>query len=275
MFSGGAGNYGWRMVHRGEEQNDFKLSRPLLRRVATYAWPFRFRIAIMLATLLISSALALIPPLLYRDLIDNALPNRNYGRLDILAVGMVGIPIISGLIRVLQQYLSSSIGEGIICDLRSSLYAHMQRMSLRFFTATKTGELMSRLNNDVVGAQQAVTSTFTNILSNLMTLVGTLAIMIALEWKLTLLAVIILPLFILPARGVAGVLRSIAREQLDRNAQMNALMNETLNVSGALLVKLFGRGPLETGRFNQRAAAVRDIGIRQSLVGRWFFFGLS
>jgi len=275
MFNGGAGNYGWRMLHRGEEQNDFKLSRPLLRRVANYAWPFRLRIAVMLATLLVSSALALIPPLLYRDLIDNALPNRNYGRLDLLAVGMVGVPIVNGLFRVLQQYLSSSIGEGIICDLRTSLYTHMQRMSLRFFTATKTGELMSRLNNDVVGAQQAVTSTFTNILSNSISLVGTLAIMIALEWRLTLLAVVILPLFILPARGVAGVLRTIAREQLDRNAQMNALMNETLNVSGALLVKLFGRGPLETGRFTQRANAVRDIGIRQSLVGRWFFFGLS
>jgi len=275
MIYGGGGGHFWRMVHGDDDKNELKLSRPLLRRVATYAWPYRLRIAVMLATILVTTALSLIPPLLYRNLIDVALPRHDYGLLDLLAVGMVGIPIVSGLIGVLQRYLASTIGEGIICDLRRSLYAHIQRMSLRFFTATKTGELMSRLNNDVVGAQQLVTTTATSIISNVLGLVSTLAIMLALEWRLTILAVLILPLFLLPSRRVANVLRGVAREQLDRNAQMNALMNETLNVSGALLVKLFGRAPLENARFAQRASAVRDTGIRQTVIGRWFFFGLS
>src|SRR6185437_7200068 len=164
MIYGGGGGHFWRMVHGDDDKNELKLSRPLLRRVATYAWPYRLRIAVMLATILVTTALSLIPPLLYRNLIDVALPRHDYGLLDLLAVGMVGIPIVSGLIGVLQRYLASTIGEGIICDLRRSLYAHIQRMSLRFFTATKTGELMSRLNNDVVGAQQLVTTTATSII---------------------------------------------------------------------------------------------------------------
>ncbi len=271
--SGGGGF--WRMVHGDDEPAKLNLSRRLLRRVASYAWPYRLRIVLMLGTILVVTVLSLIPPLLYRDLIDNALPHRDYGRLNLLALGMIGVPIVNGLVGVLQRYLSSTIGEGIICDLRRALYAHMQRMSLRFFTATKTGELMSRLNNDVIGAQQVVTSTVTSVISNSLSLISTLAIMLALEWRLTLLAIMILPLFILPARRFAVILREVAREQLERNAQMNALMNETLNVSGALLVKLFGRAPLETERFAQRAAAVRDTGIRQTLIGRWFFFGLG
>ncbi|HVC32427.1 MAG TPA: ABC transporter ATP-binding protein [Chloroflexota bacterium] len=273
-YGGGQGGF-WRMVHGDENQDSLKLSRSLLRRVGAYAWPYRLRILVMLGMMLVITSLSLIPPLLYRDLIDNALPHHDYQRLDLLAVGMVGIPIVNGLVGVLQRYFTSTIGEGIICDLRRALYAHMQRMSLRFFTSTKTGELMSRLNNDVIGAQQAVTTTVTTIISNALALISTLAIMLALEWRLTLLSILILPLFILPARRFANVLRAVAREQLDRNAQMNALMNETLNISGALLVKLFGRAPLETSRFAQRAAAVRDVGIRQSLIGRWFGFGLS
>ncbi|MGH2457912.1 MAG: ABC transporter ATP-binding protein [Chloroflexota bacterium] len=275
FYGGGGGGHYWRLVHGNDEKNELKLSRPLLRRVGAYAWPYRRRIAIMLSTILVTTLLALIPPLLYRNLIDVALPRHDYARLDLLAVGMVGIPIVSGLVGVLQRYLASAIGEGIICDLRQSLYAHMQRMSLRFFTSTKTGELMSRLNNDVIGAQQLVTTTATSIIANALGLVSTLAVMLALEWRLTILAVLILPLFLLPSRRVANVLRSVAREQLDRNAQMNALMNETLNVSGALLVKLFGRAPLETARFTERAGAVRDLGIRQTVIGRWFSFGLG
>src|SRR5579884_1684255 len=233
FYSGAQGGGFWRLLHGDDEPNKFTLSRPLLRRVASYAWPYRWRILVMLSTILLTTLMGLVPPLLYRDLIDNALPHHDYARLNLLAVGMIGIPIVNGLLSVLQRYLSSTIGEGIICDLRRSLYAHMQRMSLRFFTSTKTGELMSRLNNDVVGAQQAVTSTVTSIVSNTLALVSTLAIMLALEWRLTLLAILILPLFILPARRMGTILRGVAREQLDRNAQMNALMNETLNVSGA------------------------------------------
>ncbi|HEX5416903.1 MAG TPA: ABC transporter ATP-binding protein, partial [Chloroflexota bacterium] len=275
MFPGGGGGHGFWRMGRDEESPKPTLTRDLLRRVWGYAWPYRYRILLMLATILATTALGVIPPLILRDLIDNTLPHHDAARLNLLALAMIAVPVGSGLVGVGQRYLSSTIGEGITFDLRRALYTHMQRMSLRFFTGTKTGELMSRLNNDVVGAQQAVTSTATSIVSNLLTLVSTLAIMLALEWRLTLLAIAILPLFLLPSKRVARILRDLAREQLDRNAQMNALMNETLNVSGALLVKLFGRAPLENQRFSQRAGAVRDLGIKTALIGRWFFLGLS
>jgi ATP-binding cassette subfamily B protein len=203
------------------------------------------------------------------------LPNRDVARLNRLALGVIGIPLLVGLIGVAQRYFSAGIGEGIICDLRRVLYAHMQRMSLRFFTHTRTGEMMSRLNNDVVGAQRAVTSTLVNIVTNIISLISTLAIMISLEWRLTLLGVTILPLFILPSRRVGRLLRRITRERMEYNAEMNALMNETLNVSGALLVKIFGRETDEMARFTERAVLVRDSGVRQALIGRWFSFGLG
>jgi ATP-binding cassette subfamily B protein len=267
---------GWFSYIRYDEERDRpRVSRQLLRRVAAYARPYGRPAVIMIALIILTSLLNLVPPLLFRDLIDHAIPNRDVARLNLLALGVIGIPIIVGLVGVGQRYLSARIGEGIICDLRRDLYAHMQRMSLRFFTATKTGEMMSRLNNDVVGAQRAVTGTMVNIVTNLIALVSTLIIMISLEWRLTLLGIAILPLFLLPARRVGRVLRRVAREQMAYNAEMNAQMNETLNVSGALLVKIFGRARDELARFGERAGRVRDIGVRQATIGRWFFMGLS
>ncbi|MDO8671683.1 MAG: ABC transporter ATP-binding protein [Dehalococcoidia bacterium] len=273
MMHGGGG---WHSYMRFDEKEDRpRINVALLRRVAGYAGPYRKQILLMLVTLLALALLSLISPLLFRDMIDHALPNRDLPRLNLLAIGMIGVPLISGLVTVLQRYLSAGVGEGVICDLRKALFAHMQMMSLRFFTRTRTGELMSRLNNDVVGSQQAITNTLVSIVANVVTLVLTLAIMLSLEWRLTLAGVVILPLFVLPARRVGRLLREITREQMNLNARMNALMNETLNVSGALLVKLFGRGPDENARFARRASAVRDIGIRQAIIGRWFFLSLS
>ncbi|MFW6069214.1 MAG: ABC transporter ATP-binding protein, partial [Chloroflexota bacterium] len=208
-------------------------------------------------------------------LLDNAIPNRNVSRLNLLALGMVAVPLVNGLVGVFQRRISASIGEGVIYDLRRALYVHMQQMSLRFFTETRTGELMSRLNNDVVGAQSAVTSTLVTIVSNLVSVISTIVIMLALEWRLTLLGISILPLFVLPARRVGRILRRLRRESLEYNAEMNAVMNETLNVSGALLVKLFGREEEERRKFSGFAADVRDIGIRSAVTGRWFFLMLS
>jgi len=271
-FHGG----GWSAYIRYDEERDRpEVSRTLLRRVAAYARPYWRKAALMIGLISLTSLLNLVPPLLYRDLLDNALPNRDVARLNLLALGVIGIPVLVGLVGVAQRYLGASIGEGIIYDLRRALYAHMQSMSLRFFTNTRTGEMMSRLNNDVIGAQRAVTSTLVNIITNLFSLISTLAIMISLEWRLTLLGITILPLFILPARRVGRVLRRIARQSMEYNAEMNAQMNETLNVSGALLVKIFGRGIDEMARFTERATRVRDIGVRQALIGRWFFMGLS
>jgi ATP-binding cassette subfamily B protein len=265
----------WAYIRYDEERDRPEVSRTLLRRVAAYARPYWGQAALMMGLIILTSLLNLIPPLLYRDLLDNALPHRDTARLNLLALGVIGIPVLVGLIGVAQRYFSAGIGEGVIYDLRRALYAHMQRMSLRFFTNTRTGEMMSRLNNDVIGAQRAVTSTLVNIISNLISLVSVLAIMISLEWRLTLLGVTILPLFILPSRRVGRVLRRIARQSMEYNAEMNAMMNETLNVSGALLVKIFGRGPDEVDKFTGRATQVRDIGVRQALIGRWFFMGLS
>lgn len=268
------GNW-WSYIRYDEENDRPQLNRALLRRVARYGRPYLGQIVIMLFTILAISALGIVPPLLFRDLIDHALPERDWGRLNLLALGMIAIPVLTGLIGVVQRYMSSNIGEGIIFDLRCALFDHLQRMSLRFFTNTKTGELMSRLNNDVVGAQNAINSTIVTIISNIVALVATLAIMISLEWRLTLISIVILPLFILPARRVGAILRRLTRESMTNNAKMNALMNETLNVSGALLVKIFGRAGDEQARFVRRASRVRDVGVQQALVGRWFFLSLS
>ncbi|HOR01575.1 MAG TPA: ABC transporter ATP-binding protein [Anaerolineae bacterium] len=267
---------GWRsFLHYDDRQDNPAIDMALLRRVATYGRPYLGRIAAMLGIILAITLLGLVPPLLVRDLIDRTLPQRNLTRLNLLALGMIGIPLVNGLLGVGQRYLGASIGEGVIYDLRVALYAHMQRMSLRFFTNTKTGELMSRLNSDVGGAQRAITGTIVDLITNVITLAGTLAIMVRLDGRLTILAVAVLPLFVIPTRLLGGRLRGVVRGQLSLNAEMNAMMNETLNVSGALLVKLFGRGPSEVGRFAERAGRVRRAGIRQAYLMRWFTLTIS
>jgi ATP-binding cassette subfamily B protein len=265
----------WAFIRHDEEQDKPEINRKLLLRVWNYARPYRWSIFGLLITILLISSITLISPLLYRDLIDNAIPNADFLRLNLLALGMIGVPILNGLIGVAQRRFNARIGEGVIYDLRRGLYHHMQRMSLRFFTQTRTGELMSRLNNDVIGAQRAVSNTLISILSNFISMVATLSIMIALEWRLTLLGLIILPLFIFPARRVGKTLRELSRKSMELNAEMNATMNETLNVSGAMLVKLFGKEKNEYARFSKDGAAVRDIGVRSAVVGHWFFMILS
>ena len=267
---------GWREYIRYDKERDRpQVSWSLLKRVGAHIRPYWLKASLLVALITLTSLLSLVSPLILRDLLDNALPNRDVARLNWLALGLFGLAALSGLIQVAQGYLSSAVGEGIICDLRQALYAHMQRMSMRFFTHTKTGEMMSRLNNDVNGAQRAVTGTLVNMITNIISLISTLAVMISLEWRLTLVGVIILPLLILPSRRVGSVLRQITRQQMRLRAEMSALMNETLNVSGALLIKIFGRKDDEVRRFAGTAVQVRDISIRSSLVGRWFFMGLG
>jgi ATP-binding cassette subfamily B protein len=254
-----------------DESKPANVSWALLRRVLAYARPYRWQIVGMLLAILVSTGLGLLTPLIFRDLIDNTLPNHNVGRLNLLALGLVLIPLANGVIGIAQRKLNASIGEGVIYDLRVSLFAHLQRMSLRFFTNTKTGELMSRLNNDVVGAQQAISNTIVSIITNIIQTVAMLAVMLSLEWRLTVLGMAVLPLFYFAVRRLGSRLREIAREAMEHNAQMNAMMNETLNISGALLVKLFGRSGTEVERFDRRAARVRDIGISRAVVGSQFF----
>jgi ATP-binding cassette subfamily B protein len=248
-----------------------RLTWPLLKRVLAFARPYWRRLALSLVLVLMTTGLGLLTPLILRDLIDNTLPNGNVERLNFLAVLLVAVPVITSAISIVSRQNDATIGEGVIYDLRRFLYGHMQRMSLRFFTNTKTGELMSRLNNDVVAAQTAISDTLVGIVTNSIDLIATLLVMLALEWRLTLLGLMVFPLFILASRRVGFKLRDIARQAMDDNAYMNAMMGETLNISGALLVKLFGRQKIEVRRFEDRAARVRDVGVRRAVVGAQFF----
>lgn len=272
MHGGGAG---WRRYIWGEADAKPKVTWALLRRVLQYARPYWGQIALMLLLILVTTVLGLLNPLIFRELIDNTLPNENWTNLHLLALALVALPVLSGIIRIVLRRVNAHVGEGVIYDLRVTLYDHLQRQSLRFFTNTKTGEMMSRLNNDVIDAQRAISNTIVDIITNLITAVLTLVVMFTLEWRLTIVGVLVLPMFILAARRVAGTLRDIAREQMTYNAQMNAMMNETLNISGALLVKLFGRRDQEVHRFADRAGRVRDTGIRRALIGARFFVVLG
>ena len=267
---------GWfSYIRHSGDTNKPKVTRSLLLRVLAYSKPYQREIIGMLATILVTTFLGLLNPLIFREIIDGALAEKDMGKLNILALGLVLIPILSGAIRIVQRKLNVAIGEGVIYDLRVSLYQHLQRMSLRFFTNTKTGELMSRLNNDVVGAQNAISNTIVDIITNIITVIATMAIMLTLEWRLTIIGVLVLPFFIVIARRLGTQLQAITRQQMTYNAQMNAMMNETLNISGALLVKLFGRIDTEVDRFDNRAANVRDAGIKRGVMGSQFFVMIS
>ena len=248
-----------------------RLSWNLMKRVLHYTYGYRWQIAAILALIMTSTGLSLCMPLLMRDLIDRTIPNGDQTRLMLLALCLLLIPAANGAITVVQRRLNAWVGEGVIYSLRVALFARLQRMSLRFFTNTRVGELMSRLNNDVVGAQSAVSSTIVSIITNVVQAAAVLAVMLTLQWQLTLISVAIMPFFILAARQLGGRLRDISREQLEASAEMNAMANETLNISGALLVKLFGRIDVEVARFAQRAGQVRDTGVRRTVMGTTFF----
>ncbi|MGI9665572.1 MAG: ABC transporter ATP-binding protein [Acidimicrobiia bacterium] len=260
---------------RHDESQVPDIDRALLKRVLAYARPYRRYLIVVLVTIVVITSLSLLPPLIMRTLIDVAIPEGDIRLVTLLGLAMVGVPLINGVVGVVQRNATAHVGEGIIYDLRRQLFDHLQSMSLGFYTNTKTGELMSRLNSDVVGAQQAVSSTFVTLASNVFAVVATLFIMVQLEWRLTLLAVSILPLFIIASRQVGKRLRVVRRSQMEANAEMTGLMQETLSVSGALLVKLFGRAPYESQQFSSRAATVRDLGITQAVIGRWFFMALG
>jgi ATP-binding cassette subfamily B protein len=261
---------GWWSYLRSSDEKP-QVSWGLLKRVLSYSRPYRMQIAGLLVTILLMTGLTLVTPLILRNLIDVTIPQKDIPQLVVQSLTLLIIPALGGLLNVVSRRLNANIGEGVIYDLRVALYAHLQRMSLRFFTNTKVGELMSRLNNDVVGAQNAISNTFVGIITNLIQAAAVLVVMVSLDWRLTLISIAIVPLFILAARRLGVVLRDIAREAMDANAKMNAMMNETLNIGGALLVKLFGRTDLEVERFESRAVFVRDIGIRRAVVGTAFF----
>ncbi len=271
MWHGGGG---WFSYMRSGDQKP-RLTRELLLRVLSYARPYWRGISGMLVLILLSTGVSLVSPLIFRTMIDQVLPQKNLHELLLLALALLALPILNGGIAVVQRRLNSAVGEGVTFDLRVALFSRLQRMSLRFFTNTKVGELMSRLNNDVVGAQNAISNTIVNIITNIIETIALLAVMLSLEWRLTIVSVLILPLFIIAAQRLGTVLRDAARRSMELNAEMNAHMNETLNIGGALLVKLFGRSKEENARFGERASRVRDIGVQRAVIGSTFFMILG
>ena len=259
---------GFRGMRRSIDAPDDRpeITWALLQRVLRYALPYRWLMMGMLVLILAHSGLNLLTPLIMRDLIDRTIPSGDLRRLSLLAGALLLIPAAGGGLSVIQRRVSARVGEGVIYDLRLALYERLQRMSLRFFTHTRVGELMSRLNNDVRGAQDAISSTTVSIITDLVRAASLGAVMLTLEWRLTLIAVVIMPLFILAARALGHRLRDMARLQMEATAQMNAMMNETLNIGGALLVKLFGRQQVEVERFGERASEVRSLGISRAMI---------
>ena len=270
MAGGGGHGGGWGISINAPDEKP-QVTWSLLKRVMQYAAPYRWPIMGMLSIILFSTGLALLSPLIMRDLIDQTIPSGNVTRLVWLAVALLVIPMFSSLFAVINRRLNVRVGEGVTYDLRMALYSRLQRMSLRFFTNTRVGELMSRLNNDVVGAQTAISNTIVAIVTNFIQAAAMLVVMLSMEWRLTLISVMIMPLFVIAARQLGGRLRDTARLQMEANASMNAMMNETLNIGGALLVKLFGRRTEEVNRFKTRAGEVRDLGVNRAMWGSVFF----
>ena len=258
---------------------DATLARDTARRVWGFARPYRGTIALFLSAIVVAALLALVPPLVVRRILDVAIPEAQADGNRSPIWWLAGIAVVAALadaaLQIVQRWCSARVGEGLIADLRRSLYAKVQRLPLAFFTRTPTGTITSRLNNDVVGAQSAVTSTLGSVVSNVIVLVTTLTTMLLLEWRLTLLALIVLPIFIIPARRVGRRLQTIARDQMTHNAAMNTQMTERFNVSGAALVKLFGSLDRENEKFAGQANAVRDAGVRAAMLGRVFFVALG
>src|SRR3954464_1428542 len=253
-----------------------ELPKGTVKRILGIARPYRRELTFFLLLVVASSVIGVLTPLLAGDII-----NRIAG-LDGTAAGIVRIAlIIAGLavldagISLATRWFSARIGEGVIYDLRSRVFEHVQRMPVAFFTRTQTGALVSRLNNDVIGAQQAFTSTLSGVLSNAIGLVLTAGVMFSLSWQITVLSLVLVPVFVLPARRIGRRLQEITRESYGLNASMNATMTERFNVAGALLVKLFGRPEAEAEGFRGRAARVRDIGVVSAMYGRTFFTALT
>jgi ATP-binding cassette subfamily B protein len=240
-----------------------------------FARPYSSSIIGFLISIVVAAAIALVPPLLFRTIVDTAIPAGDKRRIVVLTIVLVVVALGDAILSIVQRWYSSRIGEGLIYDLRVALFDKVQHMPIAFFTRTQTGALISRLNNDVVGAQTAVTGTLGSVVSNVVVLVTTLGAMLALEWRLTVLSLVVLPVFIIPARRVGVRLQDISREQMGLNASMNTQMTERFNVSGAMLVKLFGRHREEVDAFSGRASRVRDIGVTGAMYGRIFFVALG
>ncbi|MGZ7013189.1 MAG: ABC transporter ATP-binding protein, partial [Acidimicrobiales bacterium] len=252
------------------------LSPGLVRRVLDFARPYRLLLIGYLLVIVAEALIALIPILLFKKIVDLLYAgSQDRAQITRLALIIVGAALATAGLSFFDRWWSSRIGEGIIYDLRVKLFDHVQRLPLAFFTRTQTGSLISRMNNDVIGAQRAVTGTLGTVVSNVVSLTTVLITMFVLQWQITVVALILLPIFIIPAKRVGRKMQAITRQSFVLNADMNTQMTERLNVSGAQLVKLFGSYEGEADAFGGRAGQVRDIGVRGAIYGRTFFIALG
>lgn len=247
-----------------------RLDRGTVRRVIGFARPHRRLIGVFLGVTVVDAAMVVVVPLLVQRIVDDGILQGDKGLVAWLALAMAGVALFNAVLAVLGGWLSSRIGEGLIFDLRTRVFGHVQRQSLAFFTRTQTGALVSRLNNDVIGAQRAFTSTLSSTVANSIAVVVVGITMLALSWQVTLLCLALFPLLFLVSRFVGGKLAGLTRQQMDGNADLGNLMTERFNVGGAMLLKLFGRRQEEDDRFAVKAAVVRDLGVRISLITRIF-----
>jgi len=259
---------------RRERLKDVKVAKGTTRRILGFVVPYRRLLGGFFVLVVIDAVIGAVNPLIYREIINRGILGHRAGLIVALALLVAGLALIDALLSLGERYVSSRVGEGLIYDMRTRVFAHVQRMSLAFFTRTQTGALVSRLNNDVTGAQEAFTDVLSSVVGNLISVGLVLAVMFVLSWQLTLVALVMLPVFLLPARWLGRKLQAITREKYDLQADMNTRMVERFNVAGALLVKLFGRLEDEDRAFRDQAGRVRDIGVTQSLYARFFFISL-
>ena len=265
----------YRSLTRDRSVSDRKVNRALVRRILGYAAKYRTLIVFFLITLVLVSLLSVAQPLMIPRLVDDGINQGNSTVVTVMALIIAGLAILDAGLGLVSRWFSSRIGEGLIYDLRTEVYDHVQRQSVAFFTRAQTGALISRLNSDVIGAQQAFTSTLGGVLGNLISVSIVLTAMFILSWQVTVVSLVLVPLFLIPARWMGRRLQALTREQMGLNADMSTQMTERFNVAGALLVKLFGRPDDEAAAFSGRAARVRDIGVRMAMANRWFFTGLA
>ncbi|NDA81239.1 MAG: ABC transporter ATP-binding protein [Actinobacteria bacterium] len=254
---------------------NIKLKPGTLARIVSFARPYKRAVVLFLATVILDAVLVITTPLLLSRLIDDGVIPKNGSVVTIIAFTIAALAILDAVMNIVGRWFSSQIGEGLIFDLRSQVFEHVQRQSIAFFTRTQTGALISRLNSDVIGAQQAFTSTLAGVVSNVLSLVLVLAALFYLSWQITLISLILVPIFLLPSRAMGRRIQALTRDSMNGNAEMSGMMNERFNVSGALLVSLYGDGRAEGASFRGKARRVADIGIKIALANRIFFIGLT
>src|SRR6516164_3494210 len=252
-----------------------KLKPGTIRRIAGYARPYRWQLAVFLVVTALDALITVVNPLLLRDIIDNGILAKDQTVIIAAASAVAAFAVFDAFLGFAGRWFSAKIGEGLIYDLRTQVFGHVQRQPIAFFTRAQTGSLVSRLDADVLGAQQAITTTLSSVLSSAVALIAILITLFYLSWLVSVIALVMIPLFIFPARRLGRRMQRLTRESMQLDAEMGSMMNERFNVAGAILVKLFGRPREESELFSGKAAKVRDIGVTTAMYGQVFFVAIT